>query len=150
MSDFLTVIGRFWIVHRSTSLLICISASVGFMHLLTGEISGSQHDVWTSNPGNTTTLVICVEMRFHSLNDYRQFSAVVWLWNLLDLANLFWLKIFIVANRCVEFGLASWYLSPLWGIWNFIQLCKWGFTFETLPFVMVFLLCFALPKWLLG
>ena len=51
---------------------------------------------------------------------------------------------FIVANRCVEFGLASWYLSPVGAIWNFIQLCEWGFTFETLPFVMGFyfaLLC---------
>ena len=32
-------------------------------------------------------MVICVEMRFHLLNDYRQFSAVVWPWSLLDLAN---------------------------------------------------------------
>ena len=38
-------------------------------------------------------MVICVETRFHSLNDYRRFSAVVWLWDLLHLANLFWLKI---------------------------------------------------------
>ena len=25
-------------------------------------------------------------------------------------------KVFIVANRCVEFGLASWYLSPVGAI----------------------------------
>ena len=61
-------------------------------------------------------MVICVEMRFHSLDDYRRFSAVGWLWSLLDLANLFWLKIFIIASRCVEFGLASWYLSPVGAI----------------------------------
>ena len=59
-------------------------------------------------------------------------------------------KYFIVANGCVQFGLATLYLSPAGVIWNFIQLCEWGFTFETLPFVMGFLLCFALPKWLLG
>ena len=40
-------------------------------------------------------MVICVETRFHSLNDYRQFSTVVWLWSLLDLANLFWLKVLL-------------------------------------------------------
>ena len=47
-------------------------------------------------------------------------------------------KDFIVANRCVEFGLA------VGAIRNFIQLCEGGFTFETLPFVMGFyfaLLC---------
>ena len=44
------------------------------------------------------------------------FSAVVWLWSLLDLANLFLVKDFIVASRCVEFGLASWYLSPVGAI----------------------------------
>ena len=58
--------------------------------------------------------------------------------------KLILVKDFIVANRCVEFGLARWYLSPVGAIRNFIQLCEWGFTFETLPFVMGFysvLLC---------
>ena len=41
-------------------------------------------------------MVICVEMRFHSLDNYRRFSAVGCLWNLLDLANLFWLKILLL------------------------------------------------------
>ena len=41
-------------------------------------------------------MVICVETRFHSLDDYRQFSTVLWLWSLLDLANLFWLKILLL------------------------------------------------------
>ena len=41
-------------------------------------------------------MVICVEVRFHSLDDYRQFSAVVWLWSFLDLANIFWLKILLM------------------------------------------------------
>ena len=55
-------------------------------------------------------------MRFHSLDDLRQFFAVVWLWGLLDLANLFLVKDFIVANMCVGFGLASWYLSSVGAI----------------------------------
>ena len=39
---------------------------------------------------------ICVETRFHSLGDYRRFPAVVWLWSLLDLVNLFWLKVLLL------------------------------------------------------
>ena len=34
---------------------------------------------------------------FPSLDDYGRFSAVVWLRSFLDLANLFWLKVLLVA-----------------------------------------------------
>ena len=53
-------------------------------------------------------------MRFHSLNDHRQFSAVVWLWGLLDLAKLFWLKILLLSIGVWSLGwLAS--TCRLWG-----------------------------------
>ena len=59
-------------------------------------------------------MVICVETRFHSLNDYRRFSAVVWLWSLLDLVNLFWLKILLLPISLWSLGwLAG--TSRLWG-----------------------------------
>ena len=85
-----------------------------------------------------------MEARFHLLNDYRRFSAVVWLWSLLNLAILFWLKILLLPIGVWSLGwLAG--TCRLWGRFeNLIQLCEWGFTFEPLPFVMGFyfaLLC---------
>ena len=59
-------------------------------------------------------MVICVETRFHSLGDYRQFPAVVWLWSLLDIANLFWLKVLLLP-------VGVWSLGWLAG-----TCCLWG------------------------
>ena len=61
-------------------------------------------------------MVICVETRFFFflLDDYRRFSAVVWLWSLLDLANLFWLN-----NLLLPVGV--WSLGWLAG-----TCCLWG------------------------
>ena len=59
-------------------------------------------------------MVICVEKRLHSLDDYRQFSAVVWVWGLLDLANLFCLRILLLPVGLWSLGwLAS--TCHLWG-----------------------------------
>ena len=55
-----------------------------------------------------------METRFHSLNNYRRFSAIVWFWNLLDLANLFWLKILLLP-------IGVWSLGWLVG-----TCCLWG------------------------
>ena len=41
-------------------------------------------------------MVICVKVGFHLLSNFSQFSTVVWLWSLLDLANLFWLKFLLL------------------------------------------------------
>ena len=86
--------------------------------------------------------VICVEMRFHLLNDCRQFPAVGWLWSLLDLVNLFRLKILSLpvgvwsldwlAGTCHLWGrfeiLYSYvngalHLRPYHLWWDFILLC---------------------------
>ena len=86
-------------------------------------------------------MVICVEVRFHSLNDYRQFPAVVWLWGPLNLANLFWLKILLLPMGVWCLG---WMAGTcrLWGRFEiFIPLCGWGFRFEIFTICDGILLC---------
>ena len=64
-------------------------------------------------------MVILSRNGVSSLDDYGQFSAVVWLRSFLDLANLFWLKVLMVPVGVWSLG------------WSVGACCLWG-SFEIL------------------
>ena len=83
-------------------------------------------------------MVTFLEVVFHSLNNYGQFSVVIWLLGSWDFANWFWLKILVLPMGMMSLrGLI--YTSCLWEWFEILyHLCEWGFTFENLQFVMKF------------
>ena len=114
------------------------------------EVSRTSMVVWDS------TGLICKvngylsRTGFSSLDDYGRFSAVVWLRSFLDLANLFWLEVLLVP---VGVWSLSWSVGArrLWGQFEILYgYVNGALCFELLPFVMGFLLCFTLSKWVLG
>ena len=60
------------------------------------EVSRMSVVVWDSTGSICRVNVYLSRTGFSSLDDYGQFSAVVWLRSFLDLANLFWLKVLLV------------------------------------------------------
>ena len=77
------------------------------------EVSRMSMVVWDSTGSICKVNGYLSRTGFPSLDNYGRFSAVVWLRSFLDLANLFWLKVFIGASGCVKFGLVGWCLPPV-------------------------------------
>ena len=72
---------------------------VGCWHVLLldfWEVSRMSVVVWDSTGSICKVNGYLGRTVFSSLDDYGQFSAVVWLRSFLDLANLFWLKVLLV------------------------------------------------------